>query len=582
MKKNVLIGIISGLISLGIVLAILVFVAPIGRNISKSGQISGGDSTGSVVIANTGKTYEGNGQKATPSGGTMKADVKKKAASKSDSVTSSKSSSKSGSTVSSKTSSKSKSAVSQKSSSKQESGTASASSSKKEAGTVPKASSKSTDKKESGSTQGAGKSNTSATSEKESSDNAASKSDTGGDTKQDTDTVLLSYADNQDYVYGMEYAVTWNGSDYDRSAISTTNLGYCIKDFDKDGQNELLILDIDNDYSITARVYEEKDGKVKETSSLQIVYPQTEDNADENPKVAGLYNGSLEIFVFEHNGIKIALDNYTQAEDENNNLRKLALLAYSEGRLSLEKVIYLGESREGWGTEDEPFEYDDSTADNHGREQFRKALEEYGAEDVPEGDGYISPGTSFITFFPSASALAQQDFRESEDIAQLKSGDEAGMVSFAARDELYSGENSTSSAKDSSYCRDLNAQFDGFTLADSDGKPVDQGDYYELPVTVYTSGDVIAEKELGKTTVRISKDARVLYMGYDEDGNRYTRLISLDEYAQKICGASSYSDCTYTRIWSNVDDPGSESDQEYKVYYNEDGYITQFYDGEFN
>lgn len=586
MKKNILLGVIAGLVSLGILVAVFVFIAPVGGGYSSSGRNTNAGnsktsvskvskkSTGTASGASSTKT----GQKANPTGGTMKADAKKSAAVSSKS----KSATKSSSEVKAKASSESSSKSTAKSSSGSESSEAGTSKTAKKEKTADSTQTKT------GSSSKSTQKSSQESSEKKASSDRSYTAVTEKKADQDTETILLSYAQKQEYTYGEDYAVAWSGEDYDRSAIPTTNFGYCIKDFDGDGQDELLILAIESDYSVSATVYEEKSGKTAESDSLHIEYPQSGNDDVQCPEIAGLYDGTLEAFVFDHDGIKIALDAYTYTE-EDGGLRRMSLLSYSENKLNLEKVIYLGERYEGWGTDAEPYTPGDSTGSNVGRQPFREALEGYGAENIPAGSDFISTGTRFITFFPSASAFAKQDFEESVSVSELKGegdsmrGQEVGTVSLASKEDLDSGKDEATAADDGTYCHDLDAQYSGFTLAGSAQKPEDKGDYYELPVTVYTDGDYeIAEKELGKTTVRISKDAKVLYMGYDENGNASTNLISLDEYAEKTCGASSYSDCTYTRIWSNIDDPGSTSDQAYKVYYDGNGYITQFYDGEFN
>lgn len=82
---------------------------------------------------------------------------------------------------------------------------------------------------------------------------------------------------------------------------------------------------------------------------------------------------------------------------------------------------------------------------------------------------------------------------------------------------------------------------------------------------------------LGTTTVRIRKDAQVMWRG-----NESYSFISLDDYAENI-RASDYAHCNHTRIWYVADPfPDPEDKGAYQIYYDSNGYITQFYDGEFN
>lgn len=147
--------------------------------------------------------------------------------------------------------------------------------------------------------------------------------------------------------------------------------------------------------------------------------------------------------------------------------------------------------------------------------------------------------------------------------------------------KISGGSNSTENSNqpsddDDDYCRNLSDRYVYFTVAMSDGnKPVDKGDYYELTVNVYDANDyTVVGYVVGTVKVRIRKDAQVLWSdGYEES------LISLDEYAGKY-NAQSYVDSEYTRIWHGSDEYSPEG-QKYRTYYDENGYITQFYDGEF-
>lgn len=138
---------------------------------------------------------------------------------------------------------------------------------------------------------------------------------------------------------------------------------------------------------------------------------------------------------------------------------------------------------------------------------------------------------------------------------------------FADDDVRIIYNSSAASAYD--YCKNLEAEYGNFAVAQG-SSPVDMGDYYECTVSVY-SGDYDDDTQepilLGETKVRIRSDAKVLWR---TDANE--SLIPFEEYPLK----------DHVRIWGPYNRKyDSDGSQDYMIFYDENGYITQFYDGAF-
>lgn len=129
------------------------------------------------------------------------------------------------------------------------------------------------------------------------------------------------------------------------------------------------------------------------------------------------------------------------------------------------------------------------------------------------------------------------------------------------------------------YCPDLLAAYPSSVAAFSGDTPVEREDYYELTVNVYGPDEESdTGAVLGTAVIRIRKDAQVMWRGNDGVNS----LISLDAYAANYW-ASDYAHCDHTRIWYGSDQSHDPEDKgAYQIYYDSNGYITQFYDGEFD
>ena len=126
------------------------------------------------------------------------------------------------------------------------------------------------------------------------------------------DKVLEDCAENLDCLYGKTYngyVTGLNTADpgsrfmgYDITEIPAGPIGYYICDFDQDGQKELLVLSVTEDYSVTAKMYESEGGRAVEAASILIGADYYEDGSGNDQTLTNGLPSFTNAFVYDLDG----------------------------------------------------------------------------------------------------------------------------------------------------------------------------------------------------------------------------------------------------------------------------------------
>ena len=136
------------------------------------------------------------------------------------------------------------------------------------------------------------------------------------DVEENTTAQLLDeFSRYLDYLYGQTFngylgdyekkeSETGVSPGYDRSEVPTTNMGYYISDFDQDGQEELLVVGISNEYKLQFSMYEVTDGnKIYESDTYTLKSSLGEKAAEQFAFEER--DGSTVIYAYEFNGPRL-------------------------------------------------------------------------------------------------------------------------------------------------------------------------------------------------------------------------------------------------------------------------------------
>ena len=89
---------------------------------------------------------------------------------------------------------------------------------------------------------------------------------------------------------------------YDITEIPAGPIGYYICDFDQDGQKELLVLSVTEDYSETAKMYESEGGRAVEAASILIGADYYEDGSGNDQTLTNGLPSFTNAFVYDLDG----------------------------------------------------------------------------------------------------------------------------------------------------------------------------------------------------------------------------------------------------------------------------------------
>lgn len=128
--------------------------------------------------------------------------------------------------------------------------------------------------------------------------------------------------------------------------------------------------------------------------------------------------------------------------------------------------------------------------------------------------------------------------------------------------------------KEAEFCTNIDGQYPTWQAAFGPVSNIkDYGEYYEVTMNVVTDHFHEADQVTVPAIFRIKKDAKVIWW----TGDSANETLTLDQYAEKY-GADHFINSSMIRMWRNWDEDSSFLG----VEQDENGYVTQLFDGEFN
>ena len=256
--------------------------------------------------------------------------------------------------------------------------------------------------------------------------------------------LLEKYAAGLNTLYGKTFkGVLWKPDKkehketlgYDYSDLPVGNAASCIYDFDQDGEEELLTVSINEDYTLTLTMFETgEDNKVHSSASFLSVL-------DRDGKKFPIYaveqgEGMTDVFLYENNGPKVCIDSAGK------------LMNTSGGRHAIIALTYDGTAFEQYK---DPFfapdseEYYGDLADN-----MCRSLESFGAENLTIGElnGICLYKTPFMEYLPEVREIYRADAEltvENDVLNEWTDSDtedsiEVTSIHFKDENELYDHE----------------------------------------------------------------------------------------------------------------------------------------------
>lgn len=141
----------------------------------------------------------------------------------------------------------------------------------------------------------------------------ASSAGSSAVTEPEGENALEAYARQQSYLYGKDYtgSVLFDRETesmlYDASAVPVQSVGYAIQDYDGDGQPELLVVGLNEDYTFRLELYEYEGGQVKLADTLDLHsekagLPNVIASSESN------YAAVADVYSYEADGLQIGIE----------------------------------------------------------------------------------------------------------------------------------------------------------------------------------------------------------------------------------------------------------------------------------
>ena len=273
---------------------------------------------------------------------------------------------------------------------------------------------------------------------------AASSSEASETSETSPRTPLEEYAAGLDTLYGKSFkGLLWKADHkeheetqgYDYSDLPVGNAASFIYDFDQDGQDELLTVSINEDYTLTLTMFETgEDNTVHSSASFLSVLDL---DGKEYPVYAVEQGeGMTDVFLYENEGPKICIDSAGMRMNT------------SEGRHIIMALTYNGTA---FAQYNDPF-WDSCSGAYYGEhaDNICKSLESFGAESVTirelnEICMYLTP---FMEYLPGvheiyradAEVTVENEVLEKWTSSESKDSIEVTSIYFKEKNELYDHE----------------------------------------------------------------------------------------------------------------------------------------------